>query len=59
MHDITLEKIMEELQHRKVGERMLRVCTPMTRCYDDVPSPKGREVEVAGAPVQKKQLPDI
>ena len=52
--DMTLEQVLEELLHRKVGERMIRVCTPMERLRDDeVASPKARNYDESEAPPEK------
>ena len=43
---MTLEQVLGKLLHRKVGERMLRVCTPMERMRDDeVASPKAKNYD--------------
>ena len=47
IHDMTLEQILRELLHRKVGERAIRMCTPISQGFkiDEVPSPKAKTYE--------------
>lgn len=41
--ELTLEQVLDKLFHRKVGERMIRVSTPIARLRDDdVASPKAK-----------------
>ncbi len=50
-NDMTLEQVLDQLLHRKVGDRMIRVCTPMERMRDDeIASPKAKNYDDMDAP---------
>ena len=57
VHDMTLEQILRELLHRKVGERAIRMCTPLGNGYkiDEVPSPKAKTYET-NSPIKLPSL---
>ena len=57
VHDMTLEQILRELLHRKVGERAIRMCTPLGNGFktDEVPSPKAKTYET-NSPVKLPSL---
>ena len=48
IHNMTLDQILTDLLHRKVGERAIRMATPLSQGKkDEVPTPKAKSYETS------------